>query len=199
MQSISKAIRSWGREFILFLVTLAFVAVGLYVVFIRPYQPVSGLSAVDKEKIATVQQSAPVEAKKPALVTPVRLIMPSINVALDIDDSTIDLTKNNWPLSDDKVHYANFTPQLGAEKGTMLLYGHNTPQLLRPTADLKIGDKITLVDTEGASHEFVYESQRKITPEQTEFIYEDTPFRIVMFTCDGWGDQYRRLMYFSPV
>ena len=36
MQSISKAIRSWGREFILFLVTLAFVAFVLYVVFNRP-------------------------------------------------------------------------------------------------------------------------------------------------------------------
>lgn len=131
--------------------------------------------------------------------TPKRLLLPSVDLGIDIIDSTIGVESNEWPLSDTSSHYANFTPGLGSDRGTLLLYGHNTWSALRKTSDLEVGDKLVLIDENNRRWKFKLTRQEKVTPDKVEFIYEDVPFRVVLFTCDGWNDQYRRLMYFEPL
>lgn len=185
------------------LIFLAVVIIGVIWTVVRGVAPLpapkltqedSALIAAADEKVR--QQSTDMSAQ---LTVPSRLIMPTINVALDIEDSSIQVETNEWPLSDDAVHFANFTSRLGEDRGTMLLYGHNTQQLLRSTQDLQFGDEMSLVDERGKVWRFAFVDEKIITPEQVEFIYEDVPFRVVMFTCNGWADQYRRLMYFELV
>lgn len=197
MQFRFNAIKQWYREGLSLLVTFLLVVGASYVVFFDNPQPVSGLSEIDRQKLATNQQASSQDMA--SFTTPTRLLLPTIDVAIDIVDSSIDVKTNTWPLSDTQVHFANFTPKLGNTRGTLLLYGHNTPAVLSATANLSIGDEMVLVDEKGISWKFTLEREENITPDQVGFIYEDVPFRVVMFTCAGWGDQYRRLMYFAPV
>lgn len=196
MQSRFRSVKLWYREALSLLITFLLVVGASYVVFFDNPQPVSGLSEIDRQKLVTAQQVSPQDIV--SFSTPTRLLLPTIDVAIDVDNSSIDVQTNTWPLSDDRVHFANFTPKLGNTRGTLLMYGHNTPSVLSATADLAIGDEMVLIDEKGVSWRFTLEREEKITPEQVGFIYEDVPFRVVMFTCDGWGDQFRRLMYFSP-
>ena len=156
------------------------------------------VTAADKTVLEEIPANEQV-SEELQLSRPERLIIPSVNIGIDILNSTIDVETNEWPLSDDAVHYANFTSSLGNERGTLLLYGHNSWPVLRNTEDLSIGDSMFLVDENGRTWEFTLSEEKIITPEQVEFIYEDVPFRVAMFTCNGWADQYRRLMFFTPV
>lgn len=140
------------------------------------------------------RSTTPVRTTKPT-----RLIIPSLDLALTIHDATINEKTNEWPLSDTEAEYANFTAKLGETRGTLLLYGHNQWQVLRKTAALKFGDRMILLDAAGGKWQFEYYRQQVIDPHDTAFVTEDVPFRVVMFTCDGWNDSARRLMYFRPV
>lgn len=157
------------------------------------------ITAQDKKRLAVVT-SASVNITAAVPVTqPVRMLLPSIDTGLDVADATIEPKSNTWPLSDTTAQYANFTPGLGSLRGTMLLYGHNSWPVLRKSNDLQLGDELILIDRSDRQWSFRLTEVRNVTPEEVGFIYEDTPFRVVIFTCNGWNDEYRRLMYFEPV
>lgn len=146
------------------------------------------------------KESTPVPVVVPTVIAkPIRMLFPTIDLGVDIADATINAPTNYWPLSDTAAQYANFTPGLGSKKGTMVIYGHNTGAVMRKTADLQIGDALVLIDDKNQTWNFTFVKEENVVPENVGFIYEDVPFRIVMFTCTGWNDQYRRLMYFAPV
>jgi hypothetical protein len=195
MQSFLKLAKDWGYTALGLLVTTVILALTLYVGYLSRMSTPS-LQASDHNALSA---QAPVDTEEAVTTKPTRVIAPSIDLALDIDDASIDITKNAWPLSDTNAQYANFTPQLGSKTGTMLIYGHNTWPVMRKTSDLKMGDKIAIVDQDGKTWQFQLEKEEIVVPENVGFIYEDVPFRIVIFTCNGWNDEFRRLMFFEPV
>lgn len=198
MQQLSK-IKDWWMTALGLVFLLAAIVVSLSIMYQSTglgHQP--SLSTTDKNVVTNAQSVTP-ESSVQVISKPTRLIATSIDVGINILDSTINIQTNEWPLSDDKVHYANFTSGLGNTRGTLLLYGHNSWPVLRKTADLQIGDTIILVDENDKQWTFKYYEEKVITPDQVDFIYEDVPFRVVIFTCNGWADQYRRLMFFQPV
>lgn len=155
------------------------------------------LTNEDRAILATTAPAA--QESTPTLSRPTRILIPDVNLGLDVISSTITVETNDWPLSDDSVHDANFTSSLGNERGTLLLYGHNSWPVLRNANDLSVGERMYLVDENGKTWGFVLSETKIVTPEQVGFIYEDTPFRVVIVTCNGWADEYRRLFYFQPV
>lgn len=157
------------------------------------------ITAQDKKRLAVVTPASVNITAAAPVTRPVRMLLPSIDTGLDVADATVDTKLNVWPLSDAAAQYANFTPGLGSKKGTMLLYGHNSWPVLRKSNDLRLGDELVLVDQADQQWRFRLSEVRNVTPDQVGFIYEDTPFRVVVFTCNGWNDEYRRLMYFEPV
>lgn len=148
--------------------------------------------------VATPASARAAAAEATHVAQPVRMLMPAVDIGLDVADATIEPKSNTWPLSDTTAQYANFTPGLGSLKGTMLLYGHNSWPVLRKSNDLQLGDELILIDRNDRRWSFRLTEVRNVTPEEVGFIYEDTPFRVVIFTCNGWNDEYRRLMYFEP-
>lgn len=203
VQSLRKLIKKWGMTSagLLLMPIIIIAAIGtMYVPWGYGQQPT--LQPSDISQLSQKPEQAPtvtVEEKKPAPITkPQRILMPSINLGLDVIDSTITIPTNEWPLSDTNAHYANFTPGLGSEKGTLLLYGHATQAVLGETHNLTIGDPLVLIDSENKIWQFTLQREELVSPAQVSFIYEDTPFRVVVFTCYGWNNEYRNLMYFTP-
>lgn len=157
----------------------------------------SSLKPDDKAIIANVAPIAP--KQQTAGTVPARFIAPTADLAVNVQNSTIDVATNTWPLSDTSAHYANFTAKFGDDRGTMLMYGHNTLGVMQKTDALEIGDTVYLVDENGKNWPLRFTDERTILPTETAFIYEDTSFRVAMFTCDGPNDEYRRLMFFTPI
>ena len=192
-------VRNYGTAFISLGVLVVMIVSALHMLYTSSgygHQPT--ITAADERHVEEASSVAATKPEKVATQPPVRMILPTVDIGLDIVNATIDADTNEWPLSDTTAQYANFTPGLGSERGTMLLYGHNSWPVLRKSNDLEVGDGLVLVDAAGKQWRFVLEEMENVTPEQVGFIYEDTPFRVVIFTCNGWNDQYRRLMYFTP-
>lgn len=194
-----RQILAFIKDNIIVLAIMTFLVVvlslSLSVVFDNMFGLSSSMKKEDKAVVANVTPPTPQKVEK---TIPTRLIAPSVDLGVAIKNSKINGSTNVWPLSDDTAHYANFTAKLGDTRGTMLIYGHNTKKVMNKTKDLELGDSIYLVDTNGKNWKFRFVDEKQILPTQVEFIYEDIPFRVVMFTCDGWNDKYRRLMFFQP-
>lgn len=190
---------SFAIENIALLAGLAFVVIVAALLLSNIINELTGQSTAlnnkDKEVVSAI---APVE-KKSTQSVPARLIAPSVDLGVSILDSTVDLSTNNWPLSDSAAHYANYTAKLGDARGTMLIYGHNTMDVMYKTNNLKVNDVIYLVDKDGVNWKFKLAKEETVYPTDTAFITEDTSFRVVMFTCYGWKDEFRRLMFFEPI
>jgi hypothetical protein len=203
-QLLGRYIKNWGTT-ALGLMILSITSILAFNVVYMPngFGKQSNLhtAGIGQLPLPTVASTANGADFKKALVTtiPRRMLLPTVDLALDIDNATINIKTNEWPLSDIIAQYANFTPGLGSKKGTMLIYGHNTWSVMRKTSELMIGDELTLVDENNNTWKFTLTKEENVVPENVKFIYEDVPFRVVMFTCGGWNDQYRRLMYFTPV
>ena len=197
MQAFLSRTKEWGFTALGLVTTGVILCAALYGTYFSHMSSPS-LKASDRASLSTTHIPV-ITTDIPATSKPARILLPSVNLALDIDDATIDISTNVWPLSETNAQYANFTSKLGSERGTMLLYGHNTWPVMRKTGDLKIGDTLAIVDENGKTWQFRLEKEEIVVPENVGFIYEDVPFRVVMFTCNGWNDQYRRLMFFSPI
>lgn len=199
MQLFLKFAKEWGSTTLGLVGTVTALLIAGYIAYFS-HNDAPTLQTNDVQILSTSQSSkAPAATHETTVTKPVRLLLPSVNLAVNIDDATIDITTNEWPLSASNAQYANFTPGLGSKKGTMLVYGHNTWSVMRKTGDLQIGDQLALIDQNNKSWQFILTKEEIIVPENVGFIYEDVPFRVVIFTCNGWNDQYRRLMFFEPV
>lgn len=199
MQSLLKFTKDWGYTALGLFTLVVIMVFSVYFTYLS-HVSVSTLAPTDIDRLLSsdfqIESSQAVES----IVTtkPVRLLLPSVNLAVNIDDATINTLTNEWPLSSNSAQYADFTPGLGSQKGTMLIYGHNTWAVMRKTGDLNIGDELALIDQNKKVWKFTLTREENIVPQDVGFIYEDVAFRVVMFTCNGWNDQYRRLMFFSP-
>lgn len=196
MQPFREHLKQWWKTATGISVLLAASGFAIITLFFPKTSNV--LSATDLKYITSQNSTAIYPYVTAQLSTPERMIMPSVDLALNILDSSVEPVGNSWPLSNDNAHFANFTPRLGSQKGTMLLYGHNSIQVMRKSSGMKVGSELTIVDDNGKSWQFIMTKESIIKPEDVGFIYEDVPFRIVIFTCNGWNDEYRRLMFFSP-
>lgn len=167
-------------------------------------QPNFQVLGIQKEQSSQVSEPTPVKTDAitetaTAITKPIRMLISSVGLGLNIDDATINVDTNEWPLSDTTAQYANFTPGLGSKRGTLLLYGHATLPVLQKTINLTIGDELILIDENNQSWRFRFVKKEDVFPENVGFIYEDVPFRVVMFTCEGWNNMYRRLMFFDSI
>lgn len=178
------------------------LSMAFLVTAIVAYLAVSGVAhqpTISREDERFLLDSADITRVTVKQTRPTRMILPTLNLGIGISTVSVKPAEDYWPLGKTEVQYADFTPRLGSERGTMLLYGHNSWPVLRKSNDLRLGDELVLVDQADQQWRFRLSGVRNVTPEQVGFIYEDTPFRVVVFTCNGWNDEYRRLMYFEPV
>jgi LPXTG-site transpeptidase (sortase) family protein len=136
----------------------------------------------------SIQENTRIEGK------PIRLTLPSQNIDLEIIDGEYE--DNKWTLTRDKAQYATITPILNNEAGNTLIYGHNTPAVFNPTKDLKVGDYLYIYSE---THIFIYSyhSDKLVLPTDTTIFNELTGPQVTLLTCNGWTDQYRRLMFFK--
>lgn len=130
--------------------------------------------------------------------TPNRLEIPRLGITLSVRAGGIDPQTNDWILSKTTAHFAPMTAVASEAPGNTLIYGHNTPEVLMPTADLVPGDTLIITTNNGHVFTYTYRSDKTVIPTDTSIVTakSDGP-QLSLLTCEGiWSDK-RRIMYFD--
>lgn len=130
--------------------------------------------------------------------TPVAMTVERLGVSLRVLSGEFDTVTNTWSLTDTGAHYAAVSSLPGTRPGTTVIYGHNRAAVFAPLADLQVDDVVQLTLSDGTTLDYRYARDAQVTPDAVDVLYEasDVP-QLVLLTCDGAWDQFRRVMYLT--
>lgn len=107
-------------------------------------------------------------------------------------------TGTKWTVSPDTASYLLQSARPG-EKGNIILYGHNTREILGNIRALKGGETVLLTTEDGVGHTYRVESMAEVPPNQTELL-KPTDFEVLtIYTCSGLLDSQRFIVRAVPV
>lgn len=129
---------------------------------------------------------------------PTHITISRIGIDLTVVNGTYDPSTASWSISPTTAQFATITAQPSGLPGTTLIYGHNTPAVFMPTANLQIGDILTLTTDTHHTFTYAYTSDTSVLPTDTEVMSAQgsTP-RVALLTCEGVWSTKRRIMYFT--
>src|SRR3989344_9487787 len=100
-------------------------------------------------------------------IQPRALIINSIDLILPVTPSEIQ--NNRWEASTKSVSYLK-TSAIPGQKGNAILYGHNWPNLLGNLDKTKVGDKITIINSDNTEKNFEIEYIKTVLPSETSIL-----------------------------
>lgn len=130
---------------------------------------------------------------------PSELILPSLNLNLQVIPGVYNTKTRQWTLSLDKVQYAAMTPPPNNATGNTFIYGHYRKGVLATLHTIQIG-ALAVVKTQNG-HSFYYQlsSVRTTDPSDSSvFNYQGAPILTIQ-TCTGLFYQQRQLFTFNLV
>ena len=129
------------------------------------------------------QEQTDKEAPKPA-----RIYIPKLERTLDVSDGFIK--DNRWTVSQTGVSYLINSGRLG-EPGNVVLYGHNTKDVLGRLWMVQVGDIIEVTDSEGNVHKFEIFERKEVKPNTVEILESTEDSRLTIYTCSVFLDTAR--------
>lgn len=146
--------------------------------------------------VSTQQNLAP--PIKPVLRgLPVRLVIDRLELDLPVAKGEYDPTSGTWSISDTQAYYATPTPLLNDDAGTTLIYGHNDWRVFNILHLLDPGDTLRIYTEEGLVFHYVFRSAQNVEPTDVAAIRSDGPPKVILQTCTGNWNQWRRLFEFT--
>ena len=129
------------------------------------------------------QEETEKEAPKPA-----RIYIPRLEKNLDISDGFIK--DNRWTISKTGVSYLTTSGKIG-EPGNVVLYGHNTKDVLGRLWMVQVGDIVEVTDSGGNIHKFEIFERKEVKPNSVEILESTEDSRLTIYTCSGFLDTAR--------
>lgn len=123
-----------------------------------------------------------------AQVYPVRIIIPSLNIDLNIFPAKI--TKGRWEATTKGVSYLASSPIPGS-LGNSILYGHNFSNLLGSLVKAKPGEEIEIFFNDKTKKTFMIKYAQVVSPSQTSVLAQTQDRRMTLYTCTGFLDSQR--------
>ncbi len=130
---------------------------------------------------------------------PAALSIPNIQLEVLIEDGQYDQESDSWNISDSFAYYAKESQPLSSKLGNTVIYAHNKNHLFGNLRDLSPGDTAEIIDANGFSYQFTYQTNIETSPKDTSVFYSDDFHQLVLITCSGFFDQYRSLYFFSAI
>src|SRR3989344_5033883 len=121
-------------------------------------------------------------------ITPVRIIIPSLNVDNAVFPAKIENGK--WEATSNGVSFLSSSPIPG-NTGNSILYGHNFANLLGNLNKIKPKDTIEVILSDGTRKKFKVEFTSVVNPDQTHILSQTKDNRITLYTCTGFLDSQR--------
>ena len=142
-------------------------------------------------------QPTPKPTKPVVSDLPVRLVIDELKLDLTIAKGKFDSISGTWTISDTKAYYATPTPLVNDNAGTTLIYGHNDWRVFNILHLLDPGDKLRIYTKKGLVFHYVFEAAQNVKPTDLTDIRADGPPKVILQTCTGNWNQWRRLFEFK--
>jgi LPXTG-site transpeptidase (sortase) family protein len=121
--------------------------------------------------------------------------LPSLNVYVPIETGTIH--NGIWSVSNKAVSHLQQSASPG-QSGNIVLYGHNTPNMLGTLPRIQIGDPIHITTHDGKLHNYIVESISTVLPTDIGVVMPTETEQLTLYTCTGLFDSKRFIVKAVP-
>ena len=156
---------------------------GAGLIFWSSFRQGYGLQTPTQAEPQLNQEQTDKEAPKPA-----RIYIPKLEKTLEVSDGFIK--DNRWTVSQTGVSYLINSGRLG-EPGNVVLYGHNTKDVLGRLWMVQVGDIAEVTDSEGNTFKFEIFERKEVKPNTVEILESTEDSRLTIYTCSGFLDTAR--------
>jgi len=119
---------------------------------------------------------------------PIRINIPKIERDLEISDGYV--SDNRWIVAKSGVSYLVTSGALGKE-GNVVLYGHNTKDVLGGMWKVQNGDIIEVTASDGNVYKYQIFERKEVKPNAVEILTQTDDSRLTIYTCSGFLDSAR--------
>ncbi len=120
-----------------------------------------------------------------------------MNEGKDIPVSKSLVLGDEWLIPDDSVAYLSQSALPGTG-GNVVMYGHNTRNVLGFLNNVENGDSITLVNQSGKEYEYKVWEKKVVDPDMIEIAQPTEYEMLTVYTCTGWNDSKRLVIRAYP-
>lgn len=156
---------------------------------------------VAAKEMATLSQEATVVEPSFQLITgkPVRISIPDSGIDVPLDEGLYNASDGSWTLSDTRGQYAMMSTLANNLSGNTFVYGHGTDPVFGKlsTTPPNTSSLAYIYSAEGRVFEYVFQSSRSVTPEETSVLDYSGPSQLMVQTCTGAFSEWRTLYTFS--
>lgn len=145
--------------------------------------------------------SVPTVATQPASQAisghPTQIVIPSLNISLQVMDGAYNSQTGEWTLTDRATHYALPSTLPNDTSGNTLIYGHYNKHVFAKLHTIKPGAEAQVITEEGYRFIYTFTSAEALNPADTSIFLYDGPSQLTLQTCSGSLMQNRQLHYFT--
>jgi LPXTG-site transpeptidase (sortase) family protein len=109
-----------------------------------------------------------------------------------------EIQNGKWSLDTDAATHLSQSANPG-EAGNIVIYGHNTREILGNIRVLVPGEKITLTTEDGSQHLYEVEWTKEVPPSDVSAVQPTDSEMLTLFTCSGFLDSQRFVVRAKPV
>ena len=146
---------------------------------------------------------APVFAAKPTYKAkikqgiPTNISIPSLGLAHTVQEGNYNTVNQTWTLNDTDAFYATPSVPLNNQKGTTLIYGHNTEPVFGKIPELQPGAELRVQANTGYVFIYEYSFVFDVSPDNVNIFNTENAPNVVLQTCSGNWDENRSMYNFS--
>lgn len=145
--------------------------------------------------------NAQVIAKYQALPQPAANPLPthiSSPWRLDVAIDPAIFQEGEWSISPDHASYLTSSARPG-ERGNIIIYGHNTRDILGNLRALKGGETITLTLSDHTTRDYLVETVTEVSPTRVDLLAPTNTETLTLYTCSGILDSQRFVVRATPL
>ena len=143
---------------------------------------------VDSYRSLSFASSVPAANVDLKTSNPTRIIIPSVNIDLPIEETLIH--KNNWEIYENGASHLNTSANPG-EGGNVIIYAHNTRDRFGSLEEVKKGEIIKLYSEDHKVYTYEVVNILVVNPTQVELLAPTKSELITIYTCIGFADLKR--------
>lgn len=143
---------------------------------------------LDSQTVSAYQTIQANESKTKALPPhPVHIYIPWF---VDVGVSDQLYQNGDWTISNDSASYLVSSAK-PTEPGNIIIYGHNTREILGNIRALKGSEKITLSLSDGTKRDYRVTTITEVSPDEVSLLLPTDQETLTLYTCSGFMDSQR--------
>lgn len=132
--------------------------------------------------------ASPVVETLPGPIHATSLKISSLGIDLPVTEG--EMKDNRWPTSTKNLIHVS-TTKLPGSPGNSVIYGHNWESQLGDLDQIKVGDTIEVVLSDGSKKIFQVSQIAEVSPNQSDLLKDSIDTRLTLYTCSGFLDSKR--------